>query len=123
MSDQKDTVLLKSEIFAVRIVRMYKYLCARHREYELFRQIVRSGTSIGANVTEAQYAITKKDFLSKMYIAMKEANETLYWLKLLYRCDYLTEGQYRSLFADGTEIQRMLSAITKTTSIGLASEQ
>ena len=122
MAEKKDTVLLKSENLAVRIVRLYRYLCARYREYDLFRQILRSGTSIGANITEAQYAISKKDFLSKMYIALKETNETLYWLKLLYRCDFLTEAQFRSLFADGVEIQRMLSAITKTTATGLASE-
>lgn len=111
----KSIIFEKSKSFAVRIVRLYKYLCLNKKEYVLSKQILRSGTSIGANIAEARCAISKKDFLSKMYIAFKECAETLYWLELLHDTDYLTEKEYVSLKNDCEEIRRMLSAITKTT--------
>lgn len=79
----------KSFDFAVRIVNLYKYLTNEQKEYVLSKQLLRCGTNIGANISEAQRAQSKADFISKMSIALKEANETLYWLKLLYKTDYL----------------------------------
>ena len=109
----------KSLAFAKRIVNAYRYLCEEKKEYVLSKQFLRSGTSIGANITEAQYASSKKDFLSKMYIALKECAESLYWLELLFSCDSLTENEYVSLQADCTEIQKLLIAITKSTKSNL----
>lgn len=106
----------KSKRFAVRIVRLYQYLCEEKREFVLSKQILRSGTSIGANLAEAECAISKKDFLSKIYIALKECSETLYWLELLTETDYLSEQEFKSLNADCDELRRMLSATTKTIS-------
>ena len=104
----------KSLAFAKRIVLAHKYLCEEKKEYVLSKQLLRSGTSIGANVAESQYAISRKDFLSKNYIALKECAETLYWLELLASCDYLTEPEYRSLYDDCEELRKLLSSITKT---------
>lgn len=106
----------KSKKFAVRIVKLYRYLCANKQEYTISRQLLRCGTSIGANISEGECAISKKDFLSKMYVAFKEANETLYWLELLYKTSYLTTTEYRSVKNDCEEIKKMLAAITKTIS-------
>ena len=109
-----NTVKYKSKKFAVRIVNLYKYLCEEKREYVLSKQILRSGTSIGANVAESECAISKKDFLSKIYIALKETVETVYWLELLYETGYLAKNEYISLRNDCDEIRRMLSSTTKT---------
>lgn len=86
----------------------------RHREYDLFRQVLRSGTSIGANLAEAEYAISKKDFLAKTYIALKECAETAYWLELLLETEYIADHEYQSIAADCEELRKMLSATTKT---------
>ena len=104
----------KSLAFAKRIVNLYRFLVSEHKEYVLSKQILRSGTSIGANIAEARYAISKKDFLSKIYISLKECAETLYWLELLHSCSFLTDLEYRSLSLDCEELRRMLSATTKT---------
>ena len=104
----------KSFEFAVRIVNVYKYLTGEHKEYILSKQLLRSGTSIGANVAEAQRGQSKADFVAKMSVALKEANETGYWLKLLYRTDYLNEKQYSSLSADNQELISILTAVCKT---------
>jgi len=109
-----ETAREKSLRFAVRIVRLYQHLNSEKNEYVLSKQILRSGTSIGANLAEADTAFSKNDFLSKVYIALKECSETLYWLKLLKETDYLTETMYQSLNGDCEEIRRMLSATTKT---------
>lgn len=109
------TVGQKSRQFAVRIVRLYQYLSSEKREYIISKQLLRSGTSIGANIAEADCAFSRKDFLSKMYIAFKEANETLYWLDFLHDTEYLSEGEYTSICADCKELHKMLAAITKTT--------
>ena len=106
----------KSKKFAVRIVNLYKYLCNDKKEYVLSKQILRSGTSIGANIAEAECGISKKDFLSKIYIALKECVETIYWLDLLYETGYIDERMYLSMKSDCDELRRMLSATTKTTS-------
>ena len=104
----------KSKRFAVRIIRLYQYLCSEKKEYVISKQLLRSGTSIGANLAEAQCAISRSDFLSKIYIALKETSETMYWLELLYQTDYLTEEQYRSVNRDALELRKMLTASTKT---------
>ena len=112
--EYEKTVKYKSKKFSVRIVNLYKYLCDKKNEYVLSKQILRSGTSIGANIAESECAISKKDFLSKIYIALKESAETLYWLDLLYETEYITDSQYESLYADCEEIKKMLSSTTKT---------
>lgn len=117
--EKEQTVAYKSENFAVRVIKLYKILCGREKGYDLFRQMLRSGTSIGANVAEAECAISKKDFLSKNYIALKECQETLYWLRLLYKTEYITEIEYNSMDKDCEELRKMLSSITKTTAASL----
>ena len=104
----------KSKRFAIRIVRLYQFLCDEKKEYVLSKQILRSGTSIGANLAEAEASSSRKDFLAKIYIALKECTETQYWLELLKETDYLTEGQFQSLNNDCEEIRKMLSSTTKT---------
>ena len=110
----RNVAVEKSFEFAVRIVNLYKYLTKEHKEYVLAKQLLRCGTSIGANVSEAQRAQSKADFAAKMNIALKEANETLYWLKLLHRTDYLTDTQYKSVETDAQEMLSLLMAICKT---------
>ena len=112
--EYEKTVKYKSKKFSVRIINLYKYLCDKKNEYVLSKQILRSGTSIGANIAESECAISKKDFLSKIYIALKESAETLYWLDLLYETEYITDSQYESLYSDCEEIKKMLSSTTKT---------
>jgi len=103
----------KSFDFAVRIVNLYKHLTENKKEFVLSKQLLKCGTSIGANVSEAQKAQSEADFISKLYIALKEAYETQYWLKLLYKTDYLTESEFQSIEKDATELVAMLTAITK----------
>ena len=94
--------------------RGYKGQC-KHKEYILSKQLLRCGTSIGANVAEAQKAQSKADFYAKMCIALKETSETMYWLKLLHRTDFLDKAQFTSLHTDATELLYILTAICKTT--------
>ena len=118
----RDSVTLdKSKNFAIRIVRLYQYLCTEKKEFVLSKQLLRSGTSIGANLAEAIYGRSDKDFLSKMYISLKECAETKYWLELLFKTDYLTEQQYRSINEDCTELIKLLTSSAKTMSIKLKS--
>ncbi|WP_338791327.1 four helix bundle protein [Bernardetia sp. MNP-M8] len=105
----------KSFKLAVRIVKLYKFLVEEKKEYTLSKQLLRSGTSIGAMVREAEHAETKKDFVHKMSIAQKESNETLYWLELLRETDYLTEQQFESLYKDAKEVISITTSIIKTT--------
>lgn len=104
----------KSFQFAVRIVNSYKYIRDTQKEYTLSKQLLRSGTSIGANITEAQQAQSKADFISKLSIALKEAVETKYWIRLLFATDYLSEPEYHSLLSDNIELEKMLVASLKT---------
>ncbi len=104
----------KSFTFAVRIVKLSQYLQSEKREYVLSKQILRSGTAIGALVREAEHAESKADFIHKMSIALKEANETMYWLDLLHQSDYLAGNLYRSLLEDNTELLKILIAIVKS---------
>lgn len=112
--DREKTVKYKSKKFAVRIVNLYKYLCDEKKEYVLSKQVLRSGTSIGANIAESECAISGKDFLSKIYIALKECAETIYWLDLLYETNYLSASEFESIKIDCEEIRKMLSSTTKT---------
>lgn len=111
---ESNVIVDKSMKFAVRIVNLYKYLKDEKSEFVLSKQVLRSGTSIGANVKEATRAQSKADFNAKMHIAMKEAVETEYWLELLEKTEYLTEAQARSILADCVELIKILMAITKT---------
>ena len=104
----------KSKSFAIRIVRLYQYLTEEKKEFVLSKQLLRSGTSIWANIAESKYAISKCDFTAKQYISLKETSETLYWLELLYQTAYLTKDQYDSLFRDADELRKLLSSSTKT---------
>ena len=111
---EENTVKYKSKKFAVRIVKLYKYLTAEKKEYVLSKQVLRSGTSIGANLAESECAVSKKDFLSKIYFALKECSETMYWIELLYETDYLSENEYKSLYSDCEEMKKMMQSTTKT---------
>lgn len=104
----------KSEKFAVRIIRLYQYLKDEKKEYVLSKQILRSGTSVGANLQEAKYAISRNDFYAKLHIALKECAEARYWLRLLYATEYLNAKMYDSLYSDCDELRKMLSSSTKT---------
>mgnify|MGYP004437344819 FL=1 len=104
----------KSFQFAIRIVRLYKFLCEEKKEYILSKQLLRAGTSIGANVTESQQAQSKPDFVSKISIALKEASETKYWIKLLGATEYLSENQTKFILDDCVEIEKILVTILKS---------
>ena len=105
----------KSRRFAVGIVRLYQYLYEQKNEYVMSKRLLRAGTSIGANLAEAEYAFSRKEFLSKTYIALKEVSETMYWLDLLRDTDYLSSQEYDSIHSDALELRKLLSSITKTT--------
>ena len=105
----------KSFEFAVRTVNLYKYLTSEKQEFILSKQLLRSGTSVGANISEAQQAQSPMDFLSKMSIALKESYESDYWLRLLYRTEYLTKDEYNSIITDCRTISKLLVSIIKST--------
>ena len=108
------TAKQKSMDFSVRIVNLYKFLTEAKNEHVLAKQILRSGTSIGANLAESECAISADDFTAKVYIALKECAETQYWLELLKNTDYITQAQFDSIGADCEELRKMLSSTTKT---------
>ena len=103
----------KTYTFALRIIKAYNYLTSKS-EYVLSKQLLRSGTSIGANCREATYAQSKMDFINKLSIALKETNETIYWLELLHDSDYITDQSFNSIHNDGLEILKLLISIIKT---------
>ena len=105
----------KSFEFSVRIVNLYKYLTTARQEYVMSKQLLRSGTSIGANVCEAQQAQSPMDFLSKMSITLKEAYESDYWLRLLQKTEYLNKDEYNSIISDCRAITKLLVTIVKST--------
>lgn len=112
---KEDNIIVdKSKAFALRIIRLYKYLKNEKKEYVLSKQVLRSGTSIGANVKEAIRGQSRADFYAKMNIALKEASETEYWLELLNESDYIEHRHFKSIYSDCQEIIRILMAITKT---------
>ena len=108
-------VLIESKAFALRIIRLYNYLQKEKQVYVLSKQMLRSGTSVGANVRESVNAQSRMDFINKLNIALKEANETEYWLELLYESGYLNEDEFNSIYNDCGKITATLTKIIKTT--------
>jgi four helix bundle protein len=108
----KSIVAEKSYYFAIRIVKLYKWLTQEKKEYVLAKQLLRSGTAVGALMREAEYAQSKPDFLSKVHIALKEANETLYWLMLLRDTAYITDEEFMSINADAKELLKLLTSVS-----------
>lgn len=100
--------------FAVRIVNLYKYLLNTHHEGNISKQVLRSGTSIGANVCEATRAQSRKDFIAKMNIALKESYETEYWLRLLYKAEYITDVEFKSIYTENQDISNIIARILVT---------
>ena len=111
---QTNVIAEKSKAFALRIIRLARYLNEEKRETVLCRQILRSGTSVGANIREASRGQSRADFYTKLTIALKEADETAYWLELLHESEYIPTQAYDSLYADCQELIRLLTAITRT---------
>ena len=111
---ENNVIVDKSKNFAVRIIKLYKYLCENKKEYVLSKQLLRSGTSIGANVKEAIRGQSKADFVAKMSIALKEASETEYWLELLHETDFIDKKQFDSIYADNNELLKLLMSIVKS---------
>lgn len=107
-------IVEKSKAFAIRIINLYKYLCEEKHEYILSKQLLRSGTSIGANVKEAIRGQSKDDFIHKLNISLKEASESEYWIELLFETDYITKQQFDSLIGDCRELIKLLTSIIKT---------
>ena len=114
MPHKENIIEIKSDLYSDRIVKMYQVLTSQRNEHILSKQILRSGTSIGANVAESQSAQSDADFVSKMSIALKEANESLYWLKKLHKGNIITENEFISMQADNTELIKLLTSIIKT---------
>ena len=111
----KDNVIVdKSKAFALRIIKLYKYLCEEKKEFVMSKQVLRSGTSVGANVKEAIRGQSKSDFYAKMNIALKEISETEYWLELLHESGYIEIKNYESIYEDCQAIIKILVSITKT---------
>lgn len=115
----KSIVAEKSYRFAIRVINLYKLLCESKKEYVLSKQLLRSGTAIGALLKEAEHAQSKPDFLNKVNIALKEANEVLYWLMLLKDTDYISQKEFESIAIDAEELIKMLVSIVKTTKTNL----
>ena len=113
--EKENKILIKSKAFAVRIIRLYQYLCNNKKEFVISKQILRSGTSIGANVRESVNAQSKLDFISKLNIALKESNETEYWLELLHETNYIDDDQFNSIIEDNNNLTGTLINIIKTT--------
>ncbi|WP_237741268.1 four helix bundle protein [Geminocystis herdmanii] len=111
---KENVIKNKSFAFAIRIVKLAQYLREDKQEFVLSKQILRSGTAIGALVRESEHAESKADFIHKMNIALKEANETQYWIDLLYQTNYLKEKAYNSIFNDSEELIKLLVSIIKT---------
>jgi four helix bundle protein len=113
--DRKGALRRKSFAFAIRVVKLYQFLTEQKRGFVLSKQVLRSGTSVGANVREAQNAESKPDFAHKLGIAQKETDETLYWLELLYATEYLSEKEFTSIKNDADELLKMLRSAILTT--------
>jgi len=111
---KENIVQEKSFKFAIRIVNLCKYLCEDKKEFVLSKQILRSGTSIGANIEEGIGGQSDKDFFAKLSISYKETRETIYWLKLLKETDYISQEQYESIFTDAAELAKILGSIKKS---------
>ena len=112
--EKENVIVEKSKSFALRIIRLYRYLCSEKNEYILSKQLLRSGTSIGANVKEAIRGQSKADFYAKMNISLKEASETEYWLELLHESGYIGKKPFFSIYEDCQELIKILVTITKS---------
>lgn len=124
MTEKKENIVMnKSYAFALRIIKLYKHLIAEQKEYVLSKQVMRSGTSIGALVKEAEHAQSKADFINKMNIALKEANETEYWLMLLKDSQYLALNEFNSIHQDNSELIKLLASIVKTSKESLTKQR
>lgn len=108
MSEKKSILKDKSFQFALRTIKLYQYLTKEMKEYVMSKQLLRSGTSIGANIREAQNAQSKADFIHKLSISQKECDEVLYWLELLHQSEYLTETEFNAIYSEATELLKML---------------
>lgn len=111
---KENVIKNKTFVFALQIVRLYQYLCDTKKEFVLSKQVLRSGTSIGANVRESEHGQSKADFVHKISIALKEANETDYWLELIFQAGYIDKNMYDSIKSDCEEILKILTSILKT---------
>lgn len=111
---KKNLIKEKSFSFAIRIVKFSQYLINDKREFVLSKQVLRSGTSVGALVRESENAESKADFIHKLSIAQKEINETIYWLELLYNTDYINQTQFDSIIVDAIELKKIITSILKT---------
>lgn len=111
---RENVVKNKSFAFAIKVVKMYQFLCTDKKEFVLSKQLLRSGTSVGAMVREAEHAESKADFKHKMGIAQKEINESIYWLELLKETEYLSSDQFKGIHDDAIEIIKLITSIIKT---------
>lgn len=111
----ENIVAIKSAKFADRMVKFYLHLTTQHQEYVMSKQILRSGTSIGANIQEALMAVSKPDFIAKLHISLKEANETIFWIDRFYQNHYINDIEHKSLLQDCNELKALLISIIKTT--------
>ena len=114
MKHKESLIEEKTFAFAKRMVKAYQYFSAEKKEFVLSKQLLRSGTSVGAMVQEAKFAQSRADFINKLSIALKEANEAKYWIKLLYETDYMEKTMYESVYSDVKEIVAMLVSIVRT---------
>ncbi|MEI6697125.1 MAG: four helix bundle protein [Bacteroidota bacterium] len=108
MNEKKNPLKDKSFLFALRIIKLYKYLTEVKKEYVISKQLFRSGTSVGANIREAQNAQSKPDFIHKLSISQKECDETLYWMELLHQSEYLNETEFNAIYTEADELLKML---------------
>ena len=115
MNEKDNIIKIKSFQFAIRVLNLYKHLCSEKKEFVLSKQLLRSGTSIGANLREAVNAQSKLDFIHKLSIAQKECDETSYWLELLKETDYINENEYISIHNDAMDILKIIRSIILTT--------
>ncbi len=115
MKKEDNIVATKSKTFAIRIIRMYQWLTNEKKEFVLSKQCLRSGTSIGANIAEGMKGQSTNDFIAKLHISLKEANETAYWLDLLKETDYIDEKTFLSIEKDCTELIKLITSIIKST--------
>ena len=115
MNDKKGLIKQKSFDFALRIIKLYKFLNTEKREYVMSKQLLRSGTAVGALVRESQNAESKADFIHKLAIAQKECDETIYWLELLFKSDFLDKSQFESINSDANVILKMIRSAILTT--------
>ncbi len=114
-NSQNNVVFEKSKCFALRIIKLYKFLGEEKAEYVISKQILRCGTSIGANIAESVYAQSRSDFVGKLSISLKEAAETGYWLDILYKSNYINKSSYDSVRKDCDELMKILTSIVRTT--------